>query len=171
MEEKREAAPHPGIRPEMAAEWVKYEKDALENEPGEAREYALTIVRQVSRLVKALDAGIAPLEAIKLVEPNTSFVMMSPILQSVCAFSVRGEEFRKWWNQWHGRVHPDDSHPPTDRDPVKAIFRPWRVDACGKVIQLTGVFDPQEPLTKSPKYLASVNAAIKALREAAAPAA
>jgi len=111
MEEKREAAPHPGIRPEMAAEWVKYEKDALENEPGEAREYALTIVRQVSRLVKALDAGIAPLEAIKLVEPNTSFVMMSPILQSVCAFSVRGEEFRKWWNQWHGRVHPDDSRP------------------------------------------------------------
>ena len=167
--QKKTAEPHAGIRPEMIQDWAKYEKDAIENEPGEAREYALAIVRQVSRLIKALDSGMQPIEALKLVEPNTSFVMMSPILQSVCAFSVHGETFRKWWNQWHERRHPDDVEPPTDREPVRAIFRPWRVDACGKVIQLTGVFDPSTPLTKKPEYLKSVNAAIKALRDSQAP--
>lgn len=164
-EQAEETGEHPGIRPEMVAEWKKYVQDAIENEPGDARAYALLLLAQVSALIRGLAEGLAPSEVIKLIQPNTSYVMMSPLLQAVCAFSVRGEDFRLWWNEWHDRVHPDDEAPPADRPSQRLIFKPWQINVKGRTLQLTGAFDPTTPLTKSPKYLENVNAVIKKLNE------
>lgn len=105
---QKDETQHPGIKPEMQEDWKKYVDDAIANDPGEPRNYALLILAQVSALIKGLSQGLAPIEVIKLVQPNTTFIMMSPLLQAVCAFSVRGEEFRMWWNEWHDRVCPAD---------------------------------------------------------------
>ena len=154
---------HPGIRPEMEAAWSGFIKEAIEEEPGDPRAYALLLIKQVSALIRGLDAGLAPAEVLKLVEPNTSYVMMGAVIQNTVAFSVRGEEFRLFWNAWHDRVHPDDETPPVGREPQRAIFKPWQINVKGRTLQLTGVFDPSEPLTKSPKYLENVNTAIRAI--------
>lgn len=165
---------HPGIRPHMKVEWKKYVDETIANEPGDARNYALLLLKQVSTVIRALDQGMAPIEVIKLIEPNTSYVMMSAILQSSIAFSVRGEEFRLWWNEWHDRTCPDDvpevaveqmseaQKEAWDRRP-RAIFKPWQINVKGKTLQLTGSFDPSEAITKTERYLANVNAAIKAI--------
>lgn len=184
-EEKKspeEDTDHPGIRPEMKEDWLKYVKDAIENDPGDERNYALSILKQVSTLIRALSTGLAPIEVLKLVEAGTSFVQMPMILQSVMAFSVRGDEFRLWWNQWHDRVCPTDvtdikfEDMTVDQRKVwnarqRPVFNPWQVNINGKVAQLTGAFDPGEPITKTPKYLESVNALYKKMRETESAAA
>jgi len=133
---------HPGIKPEMKEDWKKYVDDAIANDPGEPRNYALLILAQVSALIKGLHQGLAPIEVIKLVQPNTTFIMMSPLLQAVCAFSVRGEEFRMWWNEWHDRVCPGDvTDIPVDQmNPIqrKDWDQRWLLpvkDAEGKVVR------------------------------------
>lgn len=189
MTDKIEKGPeeHPGIKPDRMADWMKFVEESIGNDPGEPRNYALLLLAQVSTMIKGLDQGLAPIEVLKLVQPNTTFVMMSPLLQVVMTFSVRGAEFRLWWNEWHDRVNPGDvpdipveqmtleqrkkwdarwfvetDDGPRERPPV---FNPWQIHIVGKVAQLVGTFDPSEPLTKSPKYMENVNALYKKMKE------
>jgi len=159
---------HPGIKPEMQAEWKKFVENAIGLEPGVPREGAIKLLKQVSLLLQDLSLGRTMEQVIADVEPATKWAVMSLILQLTITYSTRGEELRLWWNAWNNRTHPDDVKAPTDREPVRLIFLPWEVTYNGKRLTLDGTFDPAVPLTKHPQYLELVNAAIQAKRAAAA---
>ncbi len=202
-QQTQEQTEHPGIKPEFKDRWKKYVDEAISNDPGEPRNFALMILAQVSTLIKGLDSGLAPIEVLKLIMPNTSVIFMPQILHPVVVFSLRGDEFRLWWNEWHDRVCPTDVPEPAldqmtpdqraawDRRwylPVKddagkivrdedgtvevewqpAIFNPWQMNIVGRTAQLTGMFDPSVPLTKTPQYMEGVNALYKKFKDEAA---
>lgn len=108
MTENLNLEKHPGILPDMQENWARHVENLISGDPGDDRESNLSLLAQVSTMIKALDAGMTPHEVLKLVQPTTSFVAMGPILSNIVVFSVRGEEFRLWWNEWHDRVDPSD---------------------------------------------------------------
>lgn len=179
-EQKQVNADFPGIKKEMRSEWVKSVELAINLDPGVKRDAALTAIRKIGTLIKALSRKkTTPVEVIALVEAGTEFREMPFILQSVIAFSDRGEEFRLWWNEWHDRTSPSDIPPvPFDEMPEhiqlqwnarpKPVFNPWHINLLGKIVPMPGSFDPSVPLTKSPQYLENVNALVKKLKEDAA---
>lgn len=117
MENEENTVPdHPGIKPEMQKLWKKHVAETINADPGEGRQYGLMALEQIGLLLNALHQGMAPSEVVKLVAPNTSLIMMEPIIKNVIVFSVRGEDFRLWWNEWHDRIHPGDVPPmPVDQ--------------------------------------------------------
>lgn len=145
---------HPGIKPDMKADWKKYEEDAIGTEDKKKREVMLRILAISSNFIKALSDGIHPIDVIKRVPAETHYVIMTHVIQTTAIFSVRGEEFRVRWNGWHDRQN-------------SGIFFPWIVNILGREAQLDGIFDPYEPLTNSPTYLASVNELHRKIKAAA----
>lgn len=142
MANEEETVPdHPGVKPEMQAVWKKHVAETISADPGEGRQYGLMVLEQVGLMLKALATGMAPSEVVKLVQPNTTFVMMEAVVKNIAVFSVHGEAFRLWWNSWHERVHPSDEPPmPVDQmsDAQRSQWdRRWFVpekDEKGRVI-------------------------------------
>lgn len=141
-----------GVRAEAQEEWKGYVEDKISTE-GDLRIPALEALGLVSAMIKGLHTGITPSEAISLIPAGTDFKIMPLVIQSVVAFSVRGDEFRLWWNEWHDRNG-------------EGTFNPWQVNVLGRIARLQGGFDPLVPLTKSPQYAESVKLLVQQIKAA-----
>jgi hypothetical protein len=150
-----------GLKPGMEKKWKGMVEDALEFPEGGDRQGAVLKIAQIGVLINALGQGQAPAEVIRLLDPKVDLVLAVDVVRDVCALSVRGEEFRLWWNAWHDRVHDDDKAVVAGRESRREIFNPGLICFNGKPVQIMAKFDPATPLTKRKDYGEIVKNAIR----------
>lgn len=151
-EEESKVAVVSFIKDGKRKEWDRFVETSIDQSDPEKKRYAVFILTEVGKMLTALGQGTAPAEVVKLASQETTLMQIGVIVINVVVFSNRGEEFRAWWNQWHDRSHP------------KSIFNASQINVKGHSLTLVGKFDPELPLTKHPKYLEIVNAAIEAAK-------
>jgi hypothetical protein len=147
-----------GIKPEMQETWKKHIAECLDL-PEPDRQAVLFTLAQVAQVVEALSRDVAPGESVKNLDPKVDLIVAANLAQVVSEVSVRGEEFRLWWNAWHDRTHPDDTNPA--RKSRREVFNPGLINVKGHPVQIMARFDPEEPLTKRADYSEIVKNAIK----------
>lgn len=84
------------VKPELVTEWKEY---ALLNTQDF---YSGGVVKSSINVMKALNKGKSPQNAMEFLEDDTSGFQEGAVAATVSHFHQRGEEFGRWWNKRFG---------------------------------------------------------------------
>ncbi len=140
------------IRKGTEKKWKDFVSDVIDMMPGRKRDYAIILLNQIASALKNLGAPVTPAEVVTAISVELTLVQAAEFARAVTSFSPRGEEFRVYWNQWHGREHPT------------MLYNPSRMNDGSQSIVLIGNFDPQVPITQAENFSDIVDRSLEHLK-------